>query len=547
MKRVVLLLLLTLSVGAMYSQKKDFNQVAEKQRQLFQQYRDNQKQKYDEYRQRQNQQYVDFMRQKWDLFNSMPALKPKEEPPVPPVIYEEPKPEPAPAPAPKPEPAPAPAPKPEPAPAPAPAPAPKPEPAPAPAPAPKPEPAPAPAPKPSPKPVIIDDDNVIVIDTTPLPKPEPIAPVKPIEQDEKIVGVNLYGTLASIAFPKDASFKIHDVTSDGLADAWQELSEDKYNVTIATCLQQKKDLSLCDWAYLQLLSQVSEKQFGDTNEAIVMTAYLLAQSGYKVRLGIHDEKVYLLLASHHTIYNMVYYTKDGEKFYVINHDDEESMYICPAMYENEQKFSLEICAEQKFDYEPSEVRKVKSAKGIESSILVNTNMIAFYNDYPTGCYDENFVSRWANYANTKMEKNIKDNLYPQLQQAIAGKTQIEAVNILLNWVQTCFVYGYDDQVWGKDRAFFPAETLYYPYSDCEDRSILFSRLVRDLLGLDVLLLYYPGHLATAVCVDESQLTGDYLLYNNRKFMVCDPTYINAPAGATMPKMNNNEAKVILLN
>ena len=87
MKRVVLLLLLTLSVGAMYSQKKDFNQVAEKQRQLFQQYRDNQKQKYDEYRQRQNQQYVDFMRQKWDLFNSMPALKPKEEPPVPPVIY----------------------------------------------------------------------------------------------------------------------------------------------------------------------------------------------------------------------------------------------------------------------------------------------------------------------------------------------------------------------------------------------------------------------------------------------------------------------------
>ena len=121
------------------------------------------------------------------------------------------------------------------------------------------------------------------------------------------------------------------------------------------------------------------------------------------------------------------------------------------------------------------------------------------------------------------------------------------MNILLNWVQTCFVYGYDDQVWGKDRAFFPAETLYYPYSDCEDRSILFSRLVRDLLGLDVLLLYYPGHLATAVCVDEGQLRGDYLLYNNRKFMVCDPTYINAPAGATMPKMNNNEAKVILLN
>ena len=547
MKKQFLFIIVFAFANSLFAQVKDFKSFQEQQRNKFRGFVSEQQQEFDAYRRKQNQQYVDFMREKWELFNSMPALKPKEEPPVPPVIYEEPKPEPAPAPAPTPEPAPTPAPTPTPEPTPAPAPTPTPEPAPAPAPTPTPEPAPAPAPKPEPKPVIIDDDNVIVIDTTPLPKPEPIAPVQPIEQDEKIIGVNLYGTLASIAFPKNVSFKINDVTNDGLADAWQELTEDKYNTTLATCLQQKKDLSLCDWAYLQLLLQVSKKQFGDTNEAIVMTAYLLAQSGYKVRLGINEEKVYLLLASHHTIYNMTYYTIEDEKFYVINHGEESSMYICPAMYDKEQKLSLKINAEQKFDYQPSDVRKVKSAKGIETNIQVNTNMIAFYNDYPTGCYDENFVSRWANYANTKMEKNIKNTLYPQLQQAISGKTQIEAVNILLNWVQTCFVYGYDDKVWGKDRAFFPAETLYYPYSDCEDRSILFSRLVRDLLELDVLLLYYPGHLATAVCVDEGQLRGDYLLYNNRKFMVCDPTYINAPAGATMPKMNNSEAKVILLN
>ena len=32
----------------------------------------------------------------------------------------------------------------------------------------------------------------------------------------------------------------------------------------------------------------------------------------------------------------------------------------------------------------------------------------------------------------------------------------------------------------------------------EDRSILLSRLVRDLLALKVVLVYYPGHLATAI-------------------------------------------------
>ena len=37
-------------------------------------------------------------------------------------------------------------------------------------------------------------------------------------------------------------------------------------------------------------------------------------------------------------------------------------------------------------------------------------------------------------------------------------------------------YGYDDEIWGKDRLFFADETIHYPFSDCEDRAILFSRL-----------------------------------------------------------------------
>ena len=34
--------------------------------------------------------------------------------------------------------------------------------------------------------------------------------------------------------------------------------------------------------------------------------------------------------------------------------------------------------------------------------------------------------------------------------------------------------------------------------NCEDRAILFTRIVRDLLGLKFILIYYPGHLASAV-------------------------------------------------
>ncbi|MDE6495217.1 MAG: hypothetical protein K2L30_03165, partial [Duncaniella sp.] len=140
----------------------------------------------------------------------------------------------------------------------------------------------------------------------------------------------------------------------------------------------------------------------------------------------------------------------------------------------------------------------------------------------------------------------KDKLYPSLRKCISKDDKLLAAEMILNWVQTGFVYEYDDKVWGHDRAFFAEETLYYPYCDCEDRSILFSRLIRDLLGLDVALIYYPGHLATAVCFDEN-VKGDAMIINGRKFIVCDPTYIGAPVGAQMPNLEYDKAQAIILN
>jgi hypothetical protein len=155
------------------------------------------------------------------------------------------------------------------------------------------------------------------------------------------------------------------------------------------------------------------------------------------------------------------------------------------------------------------------------------------------------MTRWAMYANVPMWRDTKEELYVQLKRHLNGKSQLDAVERLLNWVQTAFVYEYDDKVWGRDRAFFPDESLYYPYCDCEDRSILFSRLIRDLLSLPCVLVYYPGHLATAVCFSEA-VNGDYIIVNGKRFVVCDPTYIGASVGVTMPNMDNSTAKVIIL-
>ena len=332
-----------------------------------------------------------------------------------------------------------------------------------------------------------------------------------------------------------------------LANAWEQLAGSEYNNVIRDCLELRIRHKLCDWAYLLMLQVLSDSFLGqDTNESTLLCAYLYCQSGYQMRLGLGNNRLYLLVASKHQIYESAYWEIDDMFYYPFN-CQEQSLEICGASFPNEQPLSLLVNESPLLVEIPSDGRVLQSEyyKSMKVKISSDENLVSFFSTYPTSMLGDNFCTRWSFYANTPMSERMKKQLYPSLQTAIKGKSQHEAANMLLNFVQTAFVYEYDDKVWGGDRAFFAEESLYYPYCDCEDRSILFSRLVRDLLGLKVLLVYYPGHLATAVHFTQP-VTGDYIMLNNQKYVVCDPTYIGAPVGATMPEMDNGNAKVILL-
>lgn len=82
-------------------------------------------------------------------------------------------------------------------------------------------------------------------------------------------------------------------------------------------------------------------------------------------------------------------------------------------------------------------------------------------------------------------------------------------------------------------------------NDCEDRSIVYSILVRDLLGLDVVLVHWPGHLGTAVAF-PSEVEGDYFTIDGQRYTVCDPTYLGADVGITMPQFKGVKATIVKL-
>ncbi|MDA3869162.1 MAG: hypothetical protein PF589_04300, partial [Gammaproteobacteria bacterium] len=147
------------------------------------------------------------------------------------------------------------------------------------------------------------------------------------------------------------------------------------------------------------------------------------------------------------------------------------------------------------------------------------------------------------YFKTGVNTRTSMPVLQQLSDNMKGMDEQTAVNFLLRFVQTSFRYKTDEDQFGRENYLLPKETLYYPYSDCEDRSILFAWLVRNLLGLEVIGLDYPGHVATAVLFKGS-IPGDSIAHNGHRYVVADPTYINATAGMTMPAYKNKKVEVI---
>lgn len=411
------------------------------------------------------------------------------------------------------------------------------------------------------KPPIVFDNNKqgepikniqIPIEVVPIPivhpQPLPIEPIKEVpDPSPSVCQFQFYGLNCKIRYNKSQQFTLPSLNNESIAAQWNLMSDKIYDNTIRDCLEYRIAHNLCDWAYIQFLDKFATSALSSINERNLVIAFILCQTGYRIRLAKSGSTLYFLYASPHYLYDLPTFQIDNVFYYGYN-CDETKLEIFNIAFPNEQLISFWIPKDQKFGKHLSKDRIISSQgyPEINISINVNTNLIDFYNTYPTSVIDNNFMTRWAMYANTPISRNVRENLYPRLRELLKNGSQLESLNKLLNLVQTGFVYEYDDKVWGHDRAFFSEETLFYPYCDCEDRSILFSRLVRDLLGLDVILVFYPGHLATAVALTDN-VTGDYILYDNKRFVISDPTYIGAPVGMTMPDMDNKTAKIILLD
>ena len=390
---------------------------------------------------------------------------------------------------------------------------------------------------PNAKPAAPATKPVVVPVTPPAVKPSaPTGELFTASSDKQMV--NFCGQKVYVDKSLKGVCSIGNMRENAIADAYEAMCKADYKVLVDDCRKVKKELNLNDWGIFLFVREASKTLCTDENAAVVMQQFLLNELGYKSKMARRADRNQMLLfvAADCQVYGHPYFTKDGLNYYNLTSNESCQFYMCQEdSPKAKSKLNMQV------NHAPAlnagmvnSVHKNRSGS-VAVSVDVPKSLMEFYGSMPQCDYSV--------YVNAEVNPSVASKVLSTLAPLVNGKSEAEAANLLINFVQTGFQYATDQEQFGYEKPFFVEELFYYPYCDCEDRSVLYSYLVRNLLKLDVVLLDYPNHIATAVCFNEN-VSGDFVTVGGKKYVVCDPTYIGASIGKAMPQFKNVAAKVL---
>lgn len=375
--------------------------------------------------------------------------------------------------------------------------------------------------------------------TTPKVPTAPKVPSKPKIPSSPTLGEDLggatirftlYGLQLAIPAPK-LEATLHSVNQQEVVAFWKLINDSDTKACVEGIQQLAANYRLGDWCTLKAVEQYCCKWAkGNEASARVMMQYLMLSMGYDVRLAIAGNGVYLLLPFEQKVYANTYIPVNDTKYYVYPNTmpANSRIYSCSIPSGEECGRHLNLIINPAYLLPKDNHSFTVSYGGLSAEGSVNKNVIALQQEYPS-------MDIYC-YAASVADEEVRRSVVRQLASQVEGMSEAEAANALLHFVQSAFEYKTDGQQFGDgvEKSFFFDETLYFPYCDCEDRSIFYAYLVREILGLDVLLVGYPGHECTAVALSTAPPSYTAFTYKGKTYYICDPTYIGANIGVCMP-------------
>ena len=395
------------------------------------------------------------------------------------------------------------------------------------------------------------------LDTTPsmtidLVQPKFAGPSFDMGGSDPRLGFSWYGMMANMAPPRYLVMNSPGLMTDGdvdlsgesIARFWMALDDDdaapvSFKADVLSSFKEARSTQeLSDWSLYQLVISFSERWWKDRSEQAVVQTFMLNNLGIDARLARIDEALVLLLPARQKIYGLRFIKMEDDVYYIMCDDGISKLFTYPIAYSGDLA-GLDMALSSRDLVFRSEkattVEKPLPTLGLTLSLPLRKSRCMFYWDYP--------LVDIGLYAGETVDKELADALVKQFQP-LRKFDEAMAVNLLLHSIQKDFQYATDQDQFGFEKPYFVAENFVYPCNDCEDRSILFAFLVRNVFNLDVVLLDYPEHLATAVCFSNKELKGAYVTHEGKRYLVCDPTYVGADIGMVMPMYKETAAKVV---
>ena len=362
------------------------------------------------------------------------------------------------------------------------------------------------------------------------------------------VNVEFLGNSLSFAKIPLPNLKLERIDDAAIAASWQTMAKSKNAKLIEQLNGLPQKLNLDDWGRAYLTYEIIRQgnQQLTNNEVNLYTWYYLLQQGFDARVGFESGLVHLLLHVSQTLYGQKFFSFGNDKYYFVNFSNTEvNLGNKIKTYQSQHALAnsdLTIDLSKMPLLAGEQSTRTLTFKYLgrqhEISVPYNKSYVEFLNLYPQ--------MELEHYFQTGLQANSKQALLSYLADAIDGKTEKQALNFLLRFVQKAFPYQTDDQQFNKENFLVATETLHYPYADCEDRSVLFSYLVKNLLGNKIIGVLYKGHIATAIKTN-SDIDGAWYKVNGEKYLVADPTYIGARLGQVMPGYEKQSPKLVVIN
>lgn len=362
-----------------------------------------------------------------------------------------------------------------------------------------------------------------------------IVVITPTKEAPKVVKkdivLNFYGTPLGFDIPKGLkNAKYYPQEQKGITNFFGSAASSEHAELISEISRVSRVMNLNDWGVYLLVFDISEQIFSNEDDAKLLSWFIFNKLGYAVKVGLAEKHVVLMHYSKKSIYSTPNYSFGKDKFYVVANYGKGNVgqiYSYKQNYPGADK-ALDLSMKTLPNFPSNKKSKTLTFEELGESYGIpfsyNQNLIDFMATYPQADYDTFF--------NAPLDANTYKDIASSLKKHVDGKKASDALNFVLHFVQKSFDYETDNQQFGREKVMFAQETLYFNKSDCEDRAVLFSYLIKELFGIGVVGVKYKDHMATALHVP---MQGDKVYDGKRELVLADPTYMNASIGQSMPK------------